>query len=96
MSDNKTYHIDSWEKLCNVINDENKTRLLIDLSHYFLYYAATMKEYRDKHPEQTEGKTNTEIAKSVFKWTDDGVEGINSFEVMNMSTGEVVKHKIKK
>lgn len=93
MCDNKTYHIDSWEKLLNVVNSENRDRLFVDLLSFLLYYENSITKIRNGMPEETKDIVNTDIAKAVFEWTDDGIEGLKSVSITDPSTGEVTTRK---
>ena len=93
MSDNKTYHIDSWKKLLNVVNSENRERLITDLITFLLYYENTITKIRENEPEGTKDIVNTDIAKAVFEWTDDGIEGLKSVSITDPLTGEVTTRK---
>ena len=72
MKKSKQYEINSFKKLCNVINTENASRLSLDLMQFLLWYSETIKSVREKMPEICENKTNWEIAKGKFIWVDDG------------------------
>jgi len=84
----KTYEIDSLEKLVNVVNKENFKRLSIDFINWLAFVSFQYEELRASNPELCEGKTNSEIGKSTFIWTDDGKEGITSAQFTNEQTGE--------
>ena len=91
MSEIKQYHIDSFEKLCNVVNMENATRLAIDLGQWLMCYAATIDNIRTEYPKETKGKRNTKIAKGSFTWIDDGKNDILGSRVEIPDTGEIME-----
>jgi len=67
----KEYKINSFNDLCNLVNDNNLDVLAEDLKNWLVSYHFAIKEIRKLHPEVTDGKTNTEIAKGSFTWIDD-------------------------
>lgn len=85
----KRYEIDSFEKLCNVINEENYERLTVDLAGWLRYITLMNKEFREKYPKECEGKTNWEIANCSFVWIDDGKNNLKEVKVTNRETGEI-------
>ncbi len=85
----KTYHIDTLDKLLNAVNEENSDRMAIDLAHWLVWYSTVIQKCRDNNPEETKGKTNAEIARCAFVWTDDHKTGITSFQVYDPDTGEI-------
>jgi hypothetical protein len=87
----KQYEIDSFEKLCNVVNNENVDRLAVDLAQWLLVYANTVESIRESYPELTKDKLNTQIAKGAFVWVDDGKNDLLGVQVTNEATGEVTK-----
>lgn len=89
MSESKKYEIDSFKKLCNVVNTENAQRLAIDLGQWLIYYAIAIGEIRAKHPKETKNKTNSQIAEGHFTWIDDGKNDLLYSEIINKDTGEV-------
>ena len=95
MKKTKKYEIDTFEKLCNIVNDENVNNLAVDLASWLLYYNNTMSLVRKKHPELKD-KLNTEIGKASFIWIDDGKHDIVSTIVKNPATGEQTEYKAKR
>jgi hypothetical protein len=87
--ENKTYDIDTFEKLINVVNKENFDRFTIDFLQWLHYSVDILEAIREKYPEEVKGKTNWEIAKSSFTWIDDGKNDFKSVKVTNAQTGEV-------
>lgn len=91
----KTYEIDSFEKLINVIDEDNFEALTLDLLNWLAYTVKISKAYREEFPKQCKGKSNWDLFKSSFIWTDDGQVEINKFQIKNGLTGEVVTIKRK-
>jgi hypothetical protein len=91
MSTGKRYKIDSFEKLLNVVTEENIELLATDLGNWMCTYLLFVKEARIKYPKETEGKTNSEIFKSEFEWIDDGKNDLKEVVIINNSTGETQK-----
>lgn len=89
----KKYVIDSFEKLFNVVTNENVDNLSIDLFKWFLFSQKMVEEVKRQHPKETKGKLNSEIMKFAFLWVDDGKEGMIGVELHNTKTGEVT-HKM--
>ncbi len=86
----KKYTIDSFEKLCNVVNDQNAEVLAIDLAAWLLYYNHAISEFRKAHPEFKD-KLNTELAIGSFTWVDDGKNEILGTTITNGQTGEITE-----
>ena len=91
MASNKTYVIDSFEKLLNVLNDDNFKNLTLDLLKWLATYMVYIKEVRGKYPNETEGKSNWEICEAHFEWIDDGKNDIKYIDHHNKHTGEVTR-----
>lgn len=91
----KEYNIDSLEKLVNVANKENIERISIDLLLWLNHLVEVFYKIRKDMPEETKGKTNSEIAKVSFKWIDDGSNGLREAILENSETGEETKIKFK-
>ncbi len=87
------YKIDSFERLCNIANTENIERLVMDMAHWLKSYVRLMDKLRKKYPNETKGKSNTEIAFSSFTWVDDGKTDILGANIENAATGEL--HEIR-
>jgi hypothetical protein len=92
----KQYEIDSFEKLCNVINSENYKAITMDLVMWLGYHVDFIEKIRKEHPEFTKDKTNFELFKSSFIWIDDGKNDFKEVVVKNESTGEVRRISVKK
>jgi hypothetical protein len=90
----KEYHIDSFEKLCNVANFQNVKVLAVDLANWLIFYQKAIDEIRKKHPKETAGKLNSEILGGSFTWVDDGKNDFLGMSVENKSTGETIKIKL--
>jgi hypothetical protein len=84
---NKTYEIETLEQLVNITTAENLERLATDFIYWLDYCNQMFIELR-KSPEN-EGKSNSEIAKVKFIWTDDGEEGLTRIKLTNTNTGEI-------
>jgi hypothetical protein len=84
----KKYHIDNFEKICNIINAENEECLLIDLMRGFAFYNKKMQDLREQYPDLTKGKTNWEILNFSINWIDDGKTHNLGSKIVNSQTGE--------
>lgn len=85
----KKYHIDSFEKLCNVVNNENIERILPDLAQWLVLYADALNNLRIDQPKLCKDKTNWQLAKGAFIWHDDGKNDFKGITLHNESTGEI-------
>lgn len=85
----KKYEIDSFEKLVNIVTEENAKRLAIDLSGWLLYIANSYEQMRKDYPKSTKGKLNSEIAKASFIWIDDNEHVMRGTKIINNDTGEI-------
>lgn len=92
----KRYKIDSFEKLCNVVNKDNAEVLAVDLAQWLLSYNAVIQATREKYPQETEGKLNTQICEGHFIFYDDGKNDIKGADVFNPNTGEITHIPAKK
>lgn len=90
----KEYHIDSFEKLVNVINSDNFQAIAEDLLLWLTYVVIFYEEARKSNPELKD-KTNWEITKCNFIWIDDGKHDMKSVNIHNTETGEVSVIKFK-
>lgn len=90
----KEYIIDSFEKLVNIVTRENIESLTTDLTLWLIYVIETYEKLRELHPDHSD-KTNWELAQSHFIWIDDGKNDLLETRVINQSTGEVYKIKMK-
>lgn len=90
---NKTYDIDSFEKLMNVISDENFERLTLDMIEWMAVYLSYIKEIKAKYPKKTKGKLNWELCQAGFQWIDDGKHDLKYVELHNKQTGEITRLK---
>jgi len=90
----KKYNIDSFERLCNVINSGNFDVLTLDLLQGLAIYVDNIKTIREKYPEETKNKSNWDICEYSFTWFDDGKNDIKSINVINKQTGEIITKKI--
>ena len=89
----KEYHIDSFDKLFNVATPENIDRLSIDLFKWFMYSHKMIEQIKEKHPKETKGKLNSEIAKCTFLWVDDGKNDLIGVDIHNNKTGEIFEKR---
>lgn len=86
----KRYEIDSFEKLCNVISEENFEAITTDLMLWLLYQVKIMKKLRAELPKKyTKDKTNWDLGKSSFIWIDDGKHDLKTVTIKNELTGEI-------
>ena len=92
----KKYEIDSFEKLCNLVNEENAQNLATDLAGWLLYYNQVMTETRKNHPEETKGLTNSQIAEASFIWIDDNKHELKGVKITDSHTGEVTYNSFEK
>lgn len=86
----KEYKVRSLDDLCNLVNENNYETLAEDVKTWLISYHLTIESIRKTHPKQTQGKTNTEIAKGGFTWIDDGKN-----DVLGMTIESDGKEKIK-
>jgi hypothetical protein len=85
----KRYEIDSFEKLVNVINEDNFESLTKDLIMWLAFHVDAMKLVRKNLPEKLKKKTNWQLNKSTFIWIDDGKNEMKEVVIRNQTTGEV-------
>lgn len=78
----KEYPIRSLEDLCNLVNGENAQRLAVDTAQWLISYQHSIELIRKHYPKETEGKTNTQIAKGSFSWIDDGKNDLKEIRVI--------------
>ena len=81
---NKTYNIDTFHKLLNVINKDNFEDLVICLNK-FLAFQVSLK----RKMEEEKLPFDAEILKCGFLWTDDGEHDMNTLHINDPETGEV-------
>lgn len=89
----KVYEIDSWEKLHNVVNEENFTSFMIDFANYLGFYVQSIKQMKNHTPKFAE-LSNVEICQSKMRWIDDGKNDFLTYEIENADTGEISRHPI--
>ena len=89
MSKPKEYHIDSFEKLINVVNPKNVQNLSSDLIGWLMYSEKIISQIREQYPEETKGKKNSELLKCSFIWIDDNKTDIIGVNVEDRTTGEI-------
>lgn len=90
----KQYHIDTLEKLLNVINEENFDRFCIDLVQWLGVYTEHISKIRKENPEVKDWK-NSEILGSSFIWIDDKKNDLKFIRIENPKTGEIYEKKFK-
>ena len=81
MSKEKEYPIESLDDLCNLVNSENVQRLAVDTAQWLISYQHSIDLIKKHYPKETEGKSNTEIAKGSFSWIDDGKHDLKEIRV---------------
>jgi len=86
----KQYHIDTFEKLVNVINSENIDKISIDFLIWLNYITKVIDKTRKEMP-QFADKTNWELLEPTFIWIDDGENKIDHVRITNKDTGEVTE-----
>lgn len=94
MATNKTYEIDSFAKLMNVLSDENFEALSLDFIKWMATYLAHIKKVREAHPEETKDLLNWEITEAAFEWIDDGANDLREVNVVDGKTGEKVTVRV--
>lgn len=93
----KEYDIDSFDKLLNIINEENFTSLTSDLILFLHYNVKLIKHLRNTLPKsKTKNKTNCQLISSSFVWIDDGKNEFKFIKIKNSDTGEVTDYELKK
>jgi hypothetical protein len=85
------YEIDSFEKLLNIINEDNFGSLSMCLLKWLKYHTLLMKQYREKYPEYAKDKSNWELGKITFIWIDDGKDDLKFVSIKNELTGQVTQ-----
>ena len=93
MEEPKKYRIDSFEKLCNVVNDDNIGTLAIDLAQWLIFYNSVISKIRKERPNFCKGKTNWQISESEFTFIDDGKNDFVGFTSEIKETGEQITIK---
>ncbi len=84
------YEIDSFEKLINLINEDNFEHLSTDLILWLGYQIRFMQGVRKRLPKRlTKGKTNWELCKTTFIYIPDGKHDMKSVVLKNTLTGEI-------
>lgn len=90
----KIYEIDSWDKLHNVVNEDNFVLFMTDFANYLGFYVQSIKQMKRHAPELAE-LSNVEICQSKMRWIDDGENNFDTYEIENANTGEISRHPIK-
>ena len=93
MEEPKKYRIDSFEKLCNVVNDDNIGTLAIDLAQWLIFYNSVISKIRKERPDFCKGKTNWQISESEFTFINDGKNDFVGFTSEIKETGEQITIK---
>lgn len=94
MSKPKEYNIDSFERLINVVNSENVVNLSSDLVGWLMFCEKMISEVREKYPNETKGKKNSEIIKCSFIWVDDKKNDFLGVNCENRDTGEISEIRV--
>ena len=87
MAKPKEYHIDSFEKLINVVNSKNVENLASDLIGWLMFSEKIISQIREQYPEETKGKKNSELMKCSFIWVDDNKTDFIGVNIENRTTG---------
>jgi len=82
MSKEKEYPVKSLDDLCNLVDAENVQRLAVDTAQWLISYQHSIDLIKKHYPKETEGKSNTEIAKGSFCWIDDGKNDLKEIRVI--------------
>lgn len=90
---NKSYHIETFEQLLNIANEENAERLMKDFNSWVMYYITVIEQFKKELPEATKGKSNWDICDSTFVWVDDGKNDFLGCNLVDRQTGEVINIK---
>lgn len=86
----KTYNIDSFKRLANVVNEENCERLAIDIGKALIFYAHAISKWRKQNPGLSSEMYNSNIAEFEFDWIDDGKHEIHKPQIIAKETGEIL------
>jgi hypothetical protein len=86
----KRYEIETLSQLVNVVDDENFDRITTDFVLWLNYMKEMFKQVKESNPEY-KNKSNSEIAKSVFIWNDDGIIGLRNAHIKVTETGEIIE-----
>lgn len=89
----KQYEIQSFEHLCNIVNDENVEDLATDLALWLISYNDLLSSLKKEHTEKYKNKNNWDIAKGGFNWINDGECKINGYKTIVEETGETRFYK---
>lgn len=89
----KECKIDTFDKLINVVNNENVERLSVDLYIWLAKCNSVLTKYRKLYPDETKDKKNSQILKCSFVWIDDGKHDDLGFTLENLDTGEITHTK---
>lgn len=89
MKEPKTYHIQTFEQLLNVVNQENCERLMTDFTAWIKMYLQLIAELKEQHPGQLDNYPNYMIADASFIWVDDGKNDFLGGRFIDGQTGEI-------
>lgn len=90
------YEIDSFEKLINLINEDNFEHLTTDLIMWLGYQIKFMASVRKQFPKSyLKGKTNWDLCQTRFIYIADGKHDMKSVVLKNTLTGEVKTFELK-
>jgi len=88
----KKYEIETLEQLVNIVNDENFEVISTDFVLWLNYMNQTFKQVKEHNPELKDA-ANSDIAKVVFVWNDDGIIGLHKAQIRVKETGEIIELK---
>lgn len=95
MSEPKIYEIESLEQLVNIVTPENIDRLSVD----FLLWLNTVNNIFANFKASNEDKrglNNSDIAAAKFIWIDDNKHEIDSYILVDTTTGDIEEIKAKR
>jgi hypothetical protein len=86
----KEYHIDSFEKLVNIVTKDNIGDLVTDLVMWLGITLQVLESVREDKGLSTEERkmSNWDLLKPTFIWKDDGENKLTKVVLTNTITGE--------
>ena len=88
------YEIDSFEKLINLINEDNFEHLATDLMMWLGYQVRFMKDVRHQFPKKyLKDKTNWDLCQTRFIYIPDGKHDMKAVVLKNTLTGKTFELK---
>lgn len=85
------YYIETLEQLHNVINDETIQCFVDSFAQHIIMYNEYIKMVRKEHPEETKGKSNSEILQSSFTFINDGKNDYKGVDLVEKETGKITR-----